>query len=226
METRSPAPTGSSPRLVAHTCELCVESLGGAGWLGSDCAAAPRGARLRIQNANKIRACIISLFSESLSFCLISAIAVKHNSHCPGEQVNIHPEGPVADIVRVVGDPFGIGRVIASGHLPESSQARNCLGIQGVGVFVFGYFKVHDGARTNQTHLAFDYVPELGQLIQAGLSERLPNSSDARVVSKFLVFGPLFLQFGAACQRTLQNFGRVPHHGSELPDMKSLAVES
>lgn len=59
-----------------------------------------------------------TIYPRKQRFDSIGAVAGKNNTYCLGQQVEIQPDGPVSDVIGVVGDTFRDGLAIASGYLP------------------------------------------------------------------------------------------------------------
>src|SRR6185437_1704512 len=78
----------------------------------------------------------------------------------------------------------------------------------------------HERAGSDQAHLATKDVQELGELVEVGLPEELPDAGDARVVRH------LEEALGALVELHQLRLHRVRAvaHGAELDDLEGLAV--
>lgn len=86
-------------------------------------------------------------------------------------------------VVGVERDPFAVAQVGTAAHLPGPGDAGAHAAVQRcVEAIVLLQFLAHDGARPDQAHVTHEHVPELGQLVQAGLADEAAELGDAGVV--------------------------------------------
>lgn len=104
----------------------------------------------------------------------------------------IQPHAPVMHVPTVHLDSFGIVDITSSAGLPHAGDAGED------GVVLFDIFPVprdfllDDGTGPDEAHLTFQHVPELGQLIKAGLSKEGAALCDAGIVLQFEFSIPFF----------------------------------
>lgn len=133
------------------------------------------------------------------------------------EQVHeVDPDGPVADVPGVHGDALFVGGVAAAAGLPHAGDAGQDHAVLAEVVAVALDFFGDDWARANEAHVAADDVPELRQLVEAGLTQEGAELGDARVVLELEVLLPLFAGLGVFLEVFLEGFLRVRDHGLEL----------
>src|SRR5918999_1262980 len=82
---------------------------------------------------------------------------------------------------------LGIARIASSADLPETGDPRPYTPVHFECFTVHRYLRVHYGPGADQAHLSSQDVPELRQLVQAGLAQKKPDSSDARVIAQLKV---------------------------------------
>src|SRR5580658_6659291 len=87
-------------------------------------------------------------------FILVSSFAREHHFDGASEKIEVEPRGPVANVVGIERHAFGVGGVVASGNLPQASDPGKNLGIEQVSGAVFRNLGLHDGARSDQAHVA------------------------------------------------------------------------
>lgn len=101
------------------------------------------------------------------------------------EKHEIQPDAPVMDVPAVHLDSFGIVYIASAAGLPHAGDA----GEDGVILLDISPiprdFLLDDGTGTDEAHFAFEDVQELGQLIEAGLSEEGAALGDAGIVLQF-----------------------------------------
>ncbi len=106
-----------------------------------------------------------------------------------------HTVGAEAFFLIPIQDAGGAGHARAHGQDLALQRLRPGLGDLG-----------HLGARTDEAHLADQHVPQLGQFVQLGIAQPLPQRSDASVVppgdGRTLITGGFFA------------------HGAELEDLE------
>lgn len=133
------------------------------------------------------------------------------------EQVHeIDPDGPVADVPGVHGDALFVGGVAAAAGLPHAGDAGQDHAVLAEVVAVALDFFGDNRARADEAHVAADDVPELRQLVEAGLTQEGAELGDARVVLELEVLLPLFAGLGVLLEVFLEGFLCVRDHGLEL----------
>src|SRR6266513_623891 len=78
------------------------------------------------------------------------------------------------------------------------------------------------GARTNQAHIPFQHIPELGQFVEAVLPKKVAERGDARIISDFK---ESVLALVVSAQRIFQFVSSI-EHGPEFVTNKFLSLFS
>lgn len=98
-------------------------------------------------------------------------MAKEHHEDRLEENFNIQLERPVVYILQVQIHPLVEAQVVAVWlYLPDAGDARLHGETPSVPDVVLGYFRRKGRPRADEAHLAFEYVEELGKLVQACLS--------------------------------------------------------
>lgn len=122
----------------------------------------------------------------------IRPFMAQDNCNSTPEEHEIQPDAPVMHVPAVHLHSFGIVYIASATGLPHASDA----GEDGVVLFdIFPIprdFLLDDGAGTDEAHLTFEDVQELGQLIEAGLSKEGAALCDAGIVLQFEFSIPFF----------------------------------
>lgn len=104
----------------------------------------------------------------------------------------IQPDAPVMHVPAVHLYALGIVDVAASAGLPHAGDAGED-GVVLLDIFPIPRdFFLNDGAGTDEAHLTFEHVQELGQLIEAGLSKEGAALCDAGIVLQLEFSIPFF----------------------------------
>lgn len=110
------------------------------------------------------------------------------------EKHEIQPDAPVMHIPAVHLDALGIVDIASAAGLPHAGDA----GEDGVVLLDISPiprdFLLDDGTGTDETHLTFEHVQELRQLIEAGLSKEGAALCDAGIVLQFEFSIPFFFR--------------------------------
>lgn len=122
------------------------------------------------------------------------------------------------------GDAFFIGGVAAAAGLPHAGDAGQDHAVFAEVFAVALDFFGDDRARADEAHVAADDVPELRQLVKAGLPQKGPELCDARVVFELEVFFPLLAGLGIFLEVLFEGFLRVRDHRLELVAREQHAV--
>lgn len=106
----------------------------------------------------------------------------------------IQPDAPVMHVPAVHLYALGVVDIASSAGLPHAGDA----GEDGVVLLDISPiprdFLLDDGTGTDEAHFAFEDVQELGQLIEAGLSEEGAALGDAGIVLQFEFPIPFFFR--------------------------------
>lgn len=108
------------------------------------------------------------------------------------EEHEIQPDAPVMHVPAVHLYALGVVDVAASTGLPHTGNAGED-GVVLLDIFPIPRdFLLDDGAGTDEAHLTFEDVQELGQLIEAGLSKEGAALCDAGIVLQLEFSIPFF----------------------------------
>lgn len=125
-------------------------------------------------------------------YILICSLTACHYTDCTPEQNKVQPYGPIMDIPVIHLHSFRIVNVISSAGLPDACNARPNHGIFFEIHAVSGDFSLHNRTRPHEAHFSFQHIPELGQLIEAGLSEEGAALCNAGIVLQLEFSIPFF----------------------------------
>src|SRR5450759_1576191 len=100
----------------------------------------------------------------------------------PGDDLEVQPEGPSVDVVEVLLHPVVELRAVARAYLPEPGDARLHRQPAAVPRVVVGDLARQRRAWAHKTHLAPQYVPQLGQLIERRSAQETPDTRDPGIV--------------------------------------------
>lgn len=116
------------------------------------------------------------------------------NSNGAPEEHEIQPDAPVMHVPAVHLYALGVVDVAASAGLPHAGDAGED-GVVLLDIFpIPRNFLLDDGTGTDEAHLTFEDVQELGQLIEAGLSKEGAALCDAGIVLQFEFSIPFFFR--------------------------------
>lgn len=121
------------------------------------------------------------------------------------------------DVGGVERHAVGIVGIAPPADLPGAGDARPHREIALDRVAVTDHLGLDDRARSDEAHLAPQYVPELRQLVEAGRAQDLANAGDhPRIVAQLVRRIP----FGPGCRRGLEQMGKrcfaIAPHGAEF----------
>lgn len=108
------------------------------------------------------------------------------------EEHEIQPDAPVMHVPAVHLNALGVVDITAAAGLPHAGDAGED-GVVLLDIFPIPRdFFLNDGAWSDEAHFAFEYVQELGQFIEAGLSKEGAALCDAGIVLQFEFSIPFF----------------------------------
>ena len=108
------------------------------------------------------------------------------------EEHEIQPDAPVMHVPAVHLHALGIVDIAAAAGLPHAGDAGED-GVVLLDIFpIPRNFFLNDGAWSHEAHFPFQHVPELGQLIEAGLSKEGAALCDAGIVLQLEFSIPFF----------------------------------
>jgi hypothetical protein len=87
------------------------------------------------------------------------------------------------------------------------------------------HLSFHDRARPDNAHVASQDVEELGQLIEAGLSQKGADPCDPGVHAKLVIALPLGARYRVGFKQRVQPSFRVRHHGAKLEAFEPFAAD-
>src|SRR4051812_22314990 len=94
--------------------------------------------------------------------------------------------------------------VVASGDLPQTTDAGQHLRVQPKASAVFGELSRHNRTRPHHTHLAAQHIPQLGQLVETRLAQKPAYTGDPRILPQLVSAGPFGGNRRVVLQMTLQ----------------------
>lgn len=101
------------------------------------------------------------------------------------EEHEIQPHAPVMHVPAVHLYALGVVDITAAAGLPHTGNAGEDVVVLLDISPIPRDFLLDDGTGTDEAHFAFEDVQELGQLIEAGLSEEGAALGDAGIVLQF-----------------------------------------
>lgn len=138
-----------------------------------------------------------------------------------GNQLQIEPKAPFVDIELFKGDPLLERKAIPPPDDPEARQSRpNREYLLRFFLQVMSNFIFRERTGADQAHIPFEYIDELGKLVQRAFSKPFAKGGDARIGLEFVIGLPFLHQNGIACEKGLQFDVRVEIHGSEFETAK------
>lgn len=106
----------------------------------------------------------------------------------------IQPDAPVMHVPAIHLYALGVVDVAASAGLPHAGDTGKD-GVVLLDIFPIPRdFFLNDGAWSDEAHFTFEYVQELGQLIEAGLSKEGAALCDTGIVLQFEFSIPFFFR--------------------------------
>src|SRR5215208_7325452 len=122
---------------------------------------------------------------------LMSSPRFKNCSYGSKKNIEIEPETGAFDIGNIQAQAIVEFQLGTPHDLPETGQSGHHIQPGGMPEFISLRSK-RRRTRTDKTHLAFQNIEELGDLVQAGLSQKPSNTGNTRIVCD-LKIGPLQL---------------------------------
>lgn len=141
---------------------------------------------------------------------------VYYYTHRTPQEHEVQPQIPIVYIPIVHLYPFRIGDITPSACLPHSRNAGKYRVVFSNIFPVSWHFRLHDRSRSYEAHFSFQDVPELGEFIEAGLTEEGAALCDAGVVFQFEFLIPFRLRRRVCGEEVFQHFLGVHAHGPEL----------
>ena len=124
----------------------------------------------------------------------IRPFMAQDNRNGAPEEHEIQPDAPVMDVPAVHLDSFGIVYIASATGLPHTGNAGE-NGVVLLDIFpIPRNFLLDDGTGTDEAHLTFEDIQELGQLIEAGLSKEGAALCDTGIVLQFEFSIPFFFR--------------------------------
>src|SRR5450631_1561357 len=133
------------------------------------------------------------------------------------------PEGPRIDVLQVETSPVGeIGDKLPAVDLPSTRQTRLHAQLPHLPELEVLVFRREYGTRTDQAHVPGQDAPELGQLVDAVLSEPAPQRRNSGISHDLEDWSAALIKVE---QVGLENVG-ISYHGPELEAHERAAVPS
>ena len=141
---------------------------------------------------------------------------VHNNCHRSPQEHKVQPQVPVVNIPTIHLHSLRIGNITPSACLPHTcNPGKNRIIF--FNIFpISGNLRLHDRPGSYEAHFAFQDIPELGEFVEAGLTEEGAALCDAGVVFQFEFLIPFRLCRGVRSQEVFQHFLGVHAHGPEL----------
>lgn len=127
-------------------------------------------------------------------------------------------------VPRIHGHALLIGGIAAPTGLPHAGDTGQDHAVLAEVVAIAFDFLGDNRTRADEAHVTLDDVPELRQLVKAGLSEERSELCDARVVLELEVLFPFFAGCGIFLEVFLEGFLSVRNHRLELVAREQHAV--
>jgi hypothetical protein len=151
----------------------------------------------------------------------LEGAAPAHDSpHGLHQDLDVEPQRVVLHVVQVFLGVEVHGLVGAPVDLPPAGDALGYGKALALPQVVLFDQVGHLGTRPHQRHLAEEDVEELGQLVERGAAQEMPDARDARVVGGLV---DELAQAVGLLDQVLQPVG-VRHHGAELDHLEGTAI--
>lgn len=128
------------------------------------------------------------------------------------------------DIPAVHLHSFGVVDITAATSLPHAGDAWKDGVVFFDKLFISRYFCLHDRTGSHEAHFPFQYIPELGQFVEAGFSKEGAAFRNAGIVFQLEFLIPFRLGFRVGGQEVFQHFLRIHAHGSEFIAVEFFAI--
>src|ERR1019366_1816193 len=113
---------------------------------------------------------------------LTDPLAPEHFPNSHGQNANIKPETPVVDVPEIKRELLVPAEVITTVDLSPAGDTRFHIVPPGLLRSVALHILRQEWPWTNQTHLAFQHIPQLGQLIETKLPEKLAEPGQTSTI--------------------------------------------
>src|SRR5579862_3726630 len=101
----------------------------------------------------------------------ICAVSTNKRVDSLGKHKYVQPGGPVTYVKLVKEHTIAITHLISPGGLPKSGNAGFDHRVESHGLAVMTDLLVDDGPGADEAHFAAENVPDLGQFVEAGLTQ-------------------------------------------------------
>ena len=147
----------------------------------------------------------------------------KHRPKGLEEHLDVNLQTAIAHIKQLERLTFAalVLGVIARYGLPPAGDARRHGEKLDYGIVIGHELVGFDGARTDDAHLALEYVPELRNLIERSLAQKLANLGNTWIVVNFVFGLPLLDLLGG---EVLLDLISPHHHRAQLVDVDGRTV--
>src|SRR5262249_11392096 len=155
----------------------------------------------------------------------VGAAAGDHDRQRAEQDHDVPPQGPVANIPAVKGDPLLVVREVPTANLPQACQTWTNPQINRiVALLVLAQCLMNDRARADQTHVTAKNIDELRQFVDAGDAQKAADSGRARIVLKLSRALPFVARPWLMLEHIIEDLGSIRHHGAKLEALEHPAA--
>lgn len=169
---------------------------------------------------------IIKAFRNISNLLSVRTFLLQDGTKSTPDEYDVKPDGPIVYIPAVHSYTFRIIYITSAAALPHAGDSRKDGVIFTNILFILRHFFEDDRPWSHEAHFAFEDVHELGEFVQACLSEEFSALCDAGVIFQFEFAVPLFFCFRVGGQEVFQDFLGVGYHGPEFVAVKFFSVFS
>src|SRR5215216_821491 len=181
---------------------------------------------LRCSNLRQtVLACTRAQFLAETSSS-ISAPAEYDAPHGTSQDHEVQPHRPVMHVVGIQFYPVGIVCVAPSADLPETRDPGPYALVHLIHCPVSGYLRIDYGPGTYQAHFSAQDIPQLRELVEAGLAQKTPDPGNAWIVAQLKILLPFGPEVRLTLQKLVQALLCVRVHRPELPAAEVFAPGS
>ena len=139
------------------------------------------------------------------------------------KHLDVNLQAPITHVEQLEGLALAILvlRVVARNGLPPAGDARRHRQEFHDRIIVSHELVGLDGTRADDAHLALEHVPELRNLVERGLTQKLADLGDARIIIHFVLGFPLLDLLGS---QVLFDLVRPHHHRTQLVDVNGCTI--
>src|SRR5690606_27000469 len=153
---------------------------------------------------------------------LISVLRQQHDVERLQDQLNVQPQSAMLDIIQVHIHHLLERQAVPSAHLPVAGAARYDALAQLVLARILRELPRQRRPGPDEAHIALQHIPELGQLVDAGLPDEASDLRNARVI--------LHLEHRAfnlvLVEQLREQFLRIRYHRAEFVHIELSALQA